>query len=925
MNMDNCLPIGTTLQNGKYKIVNVLGVETFSITYKAIQVKINKYVVIQEFCLNAEWRDCYVERARYALAEKYEQAFRNQSRVLMRFDNPLIVHIEDFFQENNTTYRILGFIEGINLLDYVKKQGVLTEREVLHLMGDVCSTILYLHKRKIVHMNVKPGNFIYGSDGNVYLIDIGLGVKHNDEVTYVDESGTPGYAPLEQQSVIDKGEFSPTIDIYALGATMYRLLTGVKPPSAFEILNDGFNEMELELNNLGISNRTIICIKKAMEHHARDRYQSVSEFAEALGINISNQSEETEYMDVPRQDVEVENISEEDVTEGEKEIIGALPAGTLLHSQNYTYEIKDVLGQGSFGITYLANLIIKGALGELNSGVKVAVKEFFMKDINGRNETAVTAGSKGGIYDKYKEKFKKESLHLSELKHPNIVKVLEAFEENNTYYYSMEYVEGMSLDAYIKQSGRIPVGEAISIVKSVGNALSFMHQHNMLHLDLKPLNIMRRTNGDIILIDFGLSKQYDEDGKPESSTTVGGGTPGYAPLEQATYNEGKGFPVTMDVYALAASFYKMLTGRSPQDASEILNEGLDVIYLEEANVSNEVIAIIDSGMSPMKRNRPQSVRAFLDNLDTLCNSNMISAAPYRNSVNTFSNDSNAYSDKKELYKIKGDNGKWGFADKTGEIIIACRWAKARGFSEGLAAVADENGKWGFIGKTGQQIIRCQWENTIPFSEGLAAVKNEAGLYGLIDKCGNLIIPYQWKDVRSFHEGFAAVKGEDDKYGYIDKSNKIVIPLIWKWAGNFNEGLAPVSNGKTGYIDKTGNTIIPCQWGNAFDFSEGLAPVSNYNEDYSLDIGYINRFGEMVIPCQKCVMTLGFKEGLAPVLDQETRKWGYIDKQGNLIIPFQWTFAGHFNKEGIALVSDGTNSGYINKKGEFLWGWRGNTY
>ncbi len=621
-------------------------------------------------------------------------------------------------------------------------------------------------------------------------------------------------------------------------------------------------------------------------------------------------TEETELVDVEEQPLSM--VSE-----------NALPSGTLLHSKNYTYEIKGVLGQGSFGITYLANLIIQGALGELNSGVKVAVKEFFMKDINGRNETSVTAGSKGGIYDKYKEKFKKESLHLSELKHPNIVKVLEAFEENNTYYYSMEFVEGMSLDAYIKQSGRIPLVEAIPIVNDIGNALSFMHQHNMLHLDLKPLNVMRRKNGDIILIDFGLSKQYDEDGKPESSTTVGGGTPGYAPLEQATYHDGKGFPVTMDVYALAASFYKMLTGRSPQDASEILNEGLDVIYLEDANVSNEIIDLIDSGMSPMKRNRPQSVRAFLDNLGTMCNTNMISAVPYRNSENTFSNDcndSNSNSDKNELYLIKEDNGKYGFADKTGEIKIACKWAKVRQFSEEFAEVMDENGKWGFIGKTGQETIRCQWEGASPFSEGLAAVRNEMGLYGFIDKYGNLVIPYQWKDVRPFHEGFAVVKGENDKFGYIDKSNKIVIPLIWKWAGNFNEGLAPVSNGKAGYIDKTGNTIIPCQWGNAFEFSEGLAPV--YNDDYPLGIGYINRLGEMVIPYQKWVMTLGFKEGLAPVLDQETRKWGYIDKQGNPVIPFQWTFPGHFNKEGIALVGDGTKIGYINKQGEFLWGWSG---
>ena len=291
-----------------------------------------------------------------------------------------------------------------------------------------------------------------------------------------------------------------------------------------------------------------------------------------------------------------------------------LTSGTLLQGKSYTYTIQQVLGQGSFGITYLATTKVKiaGALGALETTMQVAIKEFFMRDINGRKENTVTTGSQGGLYANYKKKFAREAENLSKLDHPNIVKVLEYFEANNTIYYAMEYVEGGSLDAYITQKDGLPEAECVKYAKQIGAALSYMHAHKMLHLDLKPGNVMLRKNGDVVLIDFGLSKQYDESGNPETSTTVGGGTPGYAPLEQANYHEGKDFPVTMDVYALGATMYKMLTGMRPPEAVEILNEGFPAYVLQKYQVSDTLIACVGKAMSPMKKDRPQHIGAFLE-------------------------------------------------------------------------------------------------------------------------------------------------------------------------------------------------------------------------------------------------------------------------------------------------------------------------
>lgn len=294
-----------------------------------------------------------------------------------------------------------------------------------------------------------------------------------------------------------------------------------------------------------------------------------------------------------------------------------LKQNTILYGKSHTYTIERVLGQGSFGITYLAMTQVKvsGSLGELETTIQVAIKEFFMRDINGREENTVTCGSRGGVYYDYKKKFSREAENLSKLNHPHIVKVLEYFEANNTVYYAMEYVDGGNLDTYIAQHKSLTEAESIEYAKQIGSALSYMHAHKMLHLDLKPGNIMLRKNKEAVLIDFGLSKQYDENGKPETSTTVGSGTPGYAPIEQSNYHEGKDFPATMDVYALGATMYKMLTGIRPPEASEILNDGFPAYELQKRQVSDSLIASIAKVMSAMKKDRPQSVAAFLSILE----------------------------------------------------------------------------------------------------------------------------------------------------------------------------------------------------------------------------------------------------------------------------------------------------------------------
>ena len=294
-----------------------------------------------------------------------------------------------------------------------------------------------------------------------------------------------------------------------------------------------------------------------------------------------------------------------------------LSQGYVLKSKLYNYRIEKVLGQGAFGITYLARIELQGGLGSLESSIHVTIKEFFMKEICGREGTSVTssASSKGGLFYEYKEKFAREAKNLSKLKHPNIVNVMEFFEANNTCYYVMEYLSGGDLDSLIERRGRLSEADTLRYTRQIAEALSFMHGNKMLHLDLKPKNVMLNADGDAILIDFGLSKQYDKSGEPESSTTVGRGTPGYAPLEQANYQDGHGFPVTMDVYALGATMYKMLTGKRAPEASVILNEGFPRETMQSQGISSQIIDLVNKAMNPLKKDRYQQVSQLLNALD----------------------------------------------------------------------------------------------------------------------------------------------------------------------------------------------------------------------------------------------------------------------------------------------------------------------
>jgi len=298
-----------------------------------------------------------------------------------------------------------------------------------------------------------------------------------------------------------------------------------------------------------------------------------------------------------------------------------LKPGTKLCSGKY--RIDSVIGQGGFGITYRATYFreIKEELGSIIAEVPVAMKEYFFSDYCDRGEDSFTVSvtnSQTRMFEDFKRKLIKEAHIISGLQHPHIVRVLEVFEENNTAYVAMHFIQGLSLKEVIEKKGKLAEKDALKYITHIAQALDTVHRQNVLHLDVKPGNILIETATDkAFLIDFGASKRYDSSSHEETSTTPAAKSKGYAPPEQYLDGGVSLFSPATDVYALGATLYRMLTGTLPPESLALMNDLAELVPPRKINpaISINIEKAILKAMALKRKDRFQTCAELVDNLN----------------------------------------------------------------------------------------------------------------------------------------------------------------------------------------------------------------------------------------------------------------------------------------------------------------------
>lgn len=272
---------------------------------------------------------------------------------------------------------------------------------------------------------------------------------------------------------------------------------------------------------------------------------------------------------------------------------------------------KDFLGRGGFGITYLASHEI--SVGGIPQIHWFAIKEYFDKnnckrDVDGHTVIFNNPEAQEGI-----ESFIKEAKRLKELSHDNIVKVVDDFKCNGTAYYVMQFLEGGTFQDKVTPEKPLSEAEAINLMQPVMEAVEYMHSKHLMHCDIKPNNIVLHKNKPV-LIDFGESLHFNEKGN--LTTTRGqepGRTKGYCPPEQP--NGFKSFEPTCDVYALGATLFFLVTGKHPENCTDIKPN-----YFHETlripGVSDQLYNAIVHAMAYNKYERTPSVAALMQELGT---------------------------------------------------------------------------------------------------------------------------------------------------------------------------------------------------------------------------------------------------------------------------------------------------------------------
>ena len=809
---------GTLLQGGKYKIERVLGQGGFGITYLATQVLLGRKVCIKEFffkqfCERDEGssRVTLGTKSNRELVDKFMQKFVKEARTISQLDHSNIIRIHDIFEENGTAYYVMEYHSGGSLGDLVKDGAPLPETEAVKYITQIADAVGYIHEQRINHLDIKPGNILLDRKGCGVLIDFGLSKQYDESGDQT--SSTPvgishGYAPMEQYKQKGVATFSPQSDIYSLGATLFKLVTGVTPPQAMDIFNDGLPALPAHLSD-GVKK----AIEQAMKLHKNDRPATAEEFvallsggsasAEPSNDEVTKIIAQPEDILVATPEVEpiepIEKPAPKPVAPEKKEPETPKPVEKKKKEKSLWLWVTAVVVASILGVLVWQSTVVKTPEEAYNIGCD------YYFGTNGKQTD----------YSEAVEWFRK------------------AAEQG---YARAQYDLG-----YCYDNGQGVPQDYSEAVKWYRKAAEQGHAGAENNLGVC------YENGQ------GVSQNYSEAVKWYRKAAEQGNK--YA-QNNLGLCYGNGWGVPQD-YSEAVKWYRKaaeqgyagaLNNLGYENCRERTIDDLDIKVKERnkmvitVNMNNQIIV-------KMGRNEPKKVqiseirqlaKEFIKNPNNDGDLPELHAvelpAPFgvqnitKNHVISFVTDRAITDDlyfhiENELYgaynELRDELAKrtFGFGYNlcnSGQQLAVCLYYKCNifltkkqydwiyDFIEGLAVVC-LNGKYGFVNKSAEIVIPLKYNYATCFSEGLACVELN-GKWGFINKSGNFIIPYKYDNACKFFEGLAKVE-LNGKYGFIDKSGNVVIQLKYDYVSRFIEGRVWVElNGEGFCIDKQGNRV-----------------------------------------------------------------------------------------------------------------------
>lgn len=531
------LPVGQTIKD-RYRISRVISTQGgFGNTYLAYDTMRGQEIVIKES---------------KTAADVEQDALLSELRILLSLDHPRLPKVYDGFFHERQLCVTMQYVPGRDVSSYVVLSG--PERRAdppdrptaLRWIVQTLEALAHLHSRGIVHRDVKPSNLrVHTETGDIFLLD--FGISHHTERAVI-RAHSPRFSPPEQHD--PEGVTTPASDVYAVGATLYLLLTGREPP-----YRDDHNDKTLRLpteENQTLPKELENIVVRAMRYNAEERYpdaQTMLEEFQRLGYatrgasapSASRLPEAPVSAEAKNDDESLRTMAtitlpnldqDDDSTERPSTPVSALPLNTIISDRYYIHEL--ISERGGFGTTYRAVMMNR----DQKESQEVVIKVSKTAEDDNRNSLLA------------------ERDILSKLKHPRLPAVYEAFFYKGLLCIAMEYIRGRDVSSYLRDEP-IDRRTAMQWTRQLLEALAYLHKRDIVHCDVKPSNLRISTEtGDLILLDFGISQQKNQ-------LVVRGHSPRYSAPEQRLRN-GQISPAT-DVYAAGAILYAFLTGAPPPE------------------------------------------------------------------------------------------------------------------------------------------------------------------------------------------------------------------------------------------------------------------------------------------------------------------------------------------------------------------------